>query len=180
MRYEVKTIGVWAYLKVGFFLNLVMSFIGGALFALMMSFQFAVMNRMGVDPFPGMGGAEMPTGILLVMVPILFAIGGAVFYTLLGLVFVILYNLVAKVTGGFEMELREVDQNKTPPARPYVAPSAAPQWQPPPPPPPPQRPTAPPAEQSPPPPPPSQRPPEPPSEPPPPREPGDQENDQPR
>ncbi|MCP4684925.1 MAG: hypothetical protein GY867_05685 [bacterium] len=146
MRYEIRSIGIWAYLKIGFFLNLLIGFIGGLFFAVFMSFQMALMDNLGLDPGPGFGGEELPIGILMVIMPIMFAIGGAIFYTLFGLIFVFIYNLVAKLTGGFEMDLRAVDQpppvqSVSPqPAAPQTAPpasprEAAPPWQPPPPPP---------------------------------------------
>jgi hypothetical protein len=177
MRYELKSIGVWAYLKIAFFLNLIIGFIGGLVFAAIFSFEIAMMRNLGIEPSGGISFEDFPTGILMIIFPILGAIGGAVFYTIFGLIFVWIYNLVAKLTGGFELDLRSVEPIQPPPAQPYVAPAAAPQFQPtvpppppppgstpPPPPPPPQpsvAPPPPPREETPPPPPPDAEPPPP-------------------
>jgi len=132
MRYEIKSIGVWAYIKIGFFLNLLIGFVAGVFFAVFMSLQIAMMDQFGIGAGAGMAVDDLPMGMMLILMPILFAIGGAVFYTLMGLIFVLIYNLVAKVTGGFEMDLRAVEQ--TVPVQPAVTSTTTPQWQPPPPP----------------------------------------------
>ncbi len=136
MRYEIRSIGIWAYLKIGFFLNLLIGFVAGLFMAVFMSFQFAMMGNLGLDSGSGLAADDLPIGILLIIMPILCAIGGAILYTLFGLIFVFIYNLVAKITGGFEMDLRAVEQpSQVPPAAATVAPASAPQWQPTPPPP---------------------------------------------
>jgi len=45
---------------------------------------------------------------MLVALPILFAIMGAVFYTIIGVVLVLIYNLIARLVGGYELDLQLV------------------------------------------------------------------------
>ena len=81
MRYELKSVGLWALIKVSFFLNLVIGFIGGffnaffMLFLLTFSSAFPMMD-MGVDP------SEFSLSFLFIILPIVYAVGAAVFLTI--------------------------------------------------------------------------------------------------
>jgi len=108
MRYEIKSIGIWPFIKVSFFFNLVIGFIFGLLYALFAGFIMTIMSQLsefqpGVFDFEMM--EPMPIGILLVVLPILFAIMGAFFYTIIGVIMVLIYNLVARLVGGYELVL---------------------------------------------------------------------------
>lgn len=110
MRYEIKSIGMWPFIKVTFFFNLVVGFIFGLLYALFAGFILTIMSRLSeFQP----GGFDfdlepLPIGIMLVALPILFAIMGAVFYTIIGVVLVLIYNLIARLVGGYELDLQLV------------------------------------------------------------------------
>jgi len=110
MRYEIKSISTWPFIKVSFFFNLVVGFIFGLLYALFAGFILTIMSRFSeFQP----GGFDfdlepLPIGIMLVVLPILFAIMGAVFYTIIGVVLVLIYNLIARLVGGYELDLQLV------------------------------------------------------------------------
>ncbi|HVP07332.1 MAG TPA: DUF3566 domain-containing protein [Candidatus Acidoferrum sp.] len=104
MRYELKSIGLWAFVKISFFMNLILGFIMGLLYALFFSFIVTVLSR-----FPGISNNDLdaksfPVGIMVIFLPILFAILGAFFNTVIGAVVVFLYNAIARMAGGFELE----------------------------------------------------------------------------
>jgi hypothetical protein len=139
MRYELKSLGPWAFIKVSFFLNLVIGFILGVLYAGLMGLVMAVAStspfgEFGPMPFDG----EAIGGVVLLAIPFIFAIGGAIFHTFLGLIVVGAYNLIARMVGGLEMTLEPVDI-----AQPVQTQPAPPTYQIPPPPPAPQQGTAP-------------------------------------
>ena len=85
MQYELKSLGIWAFTKVSFFFNLIIGFLFGLMYALLFSFLVAVMSQ-----FPGLDAAElnlegMSLGIMVIVMPLVFSIGWAVFNTLIGL-----------------------------------------------------------------------------------------------
>ena len=136
MKYELKSIGVWAFTKVAFFVNVVLGFLAGIFYALMM-IPLLVLPQAG-GPFGGYGGFDfdgMSIGVLLIVLPILFSMGFGVFYTIGCIILVLVYNLFAKLVGGMEFTFSPVGE-APPPAG--VAPVA------PPPPPPPDTPPPPP------------------------------------
>ncbi len=145
MRYELKSIGLWAFVKISFFLNLILGFIMGLLYALFFSFIVTVLSR-----FPGMQNNDLdtkslPVGVMVIFLPILFAILGAFFNTVIGAIIVFLYNAIARMAGGFELEFEPmtVMVPSTPPPGNYSQPmyTQRPTTQATPPPPPPFRPS---------------------------------------
>jgi len=145
MRYELKKISLWAFIKVSFFVNLIIGFIVGVIYALFFGFFLAVMKNFpympdqGIEPPP-----DAPFGIIMVILPFFFAIIGGFMYTIMGIIFVFIYNLVAKITGGIEFNMEKLVEI-APVAPTAYAQTATPQYETPPPPPPPvERPPAPP------------------------------------
>ena len=122
MRYELKTIGIWAMLKVSFFMNLVIGFLCGLFYAFFMSLLLAFSSAIPL-PELGLDPAEISFTFLFIVMPIFFAVGGAVFLTLFYVFGAALYNLVARVVGGYEFELAPVGPVATTPPvyRPIVA-----------------------------------------------------------
>ncbi len=108
VKYEVKTIGLWSFVKISFFLNLALGFLIGIFVALQLSLMSAVFSRMlAVDPsMPDVG--SIAPGAILFFVPIMTAFFMAFFNTILGAAGVLLYNLAAKAMGGLEMTLEPV------------------------------------------------------------------------
>jgi hypothetical protein len=138
MKYELKSIGYWPLIKVSFLINLIIGFIVGLFFALFMGFILSMMEHLG-----GMSGMPMyteemlPIGVMLILYPFMFAFFGAVFYTLFCLIIAFVYNIIVKLVGGFEFELKEVQVAYTAPAVPSYAQNTFPSPPPTPPPPPP-------------------------------------------
>jgi hypothetical protein len=129
MRYEVKTIGVWPFIKVSFFFNLIIGFLFGLFYALFIGVFMSFMSRLS-NLQPGMfeefGMMEpLPIGVMLVVLPITCAILGAIFYTLIGVVLVVIYNLIAKIVGGYELELELAPVSPPPPGAPLTGYTAA-------------------------------------------------------
>ncbi|MBU0983748.1 MAG: DUF3566 domain-containing protein [candidate division Zixibacteria bacterium] len=142
MRYELKSIGIWSFVKISFFLNLVLGFVFGIFYALMFGFILAATSSLT----PGMGGLPMEDvsiGMLVVIMPFMFAFFMAVFNTIFGLIAIGAYNLICRMTCGLELHFEPVQATTTTLAPPPV-PSTAPQPGPPPPPPPAAPPQAPP------------------------------------
>jgi outer membrane biosynthesis protein TonB len=135
MRYELRSIGIWSFVKVAFFVNLVAGFVSGILYALFFGAMMAAMSQL-----PQFGGALEPmsgvgTGVMLVLFPIMGAFSAAFFGTLFGLLFVVVYNLTAKLIGGLELNFQlERPETTLEPSRPQPE-SGTPQPPPPPPPP---------------------------------------------
>jgi len=146
VKVELKSIGLWSFVKIAFFVNLIMGFLVGLLHApfLGMIMSLAASGYQGYDEFGG-GFGDVSIGALLIILPIAFAFGGGVIYTLFELVIVVLYNLVARVTGGMEFDLSGIAkafvtqpvqtppqaaplraQTTVPPPPPYQTPPSAP------------------------------------------------------
>ena len=133
VKFEIKSVGVWSFTKMSFFINLIGGFLLGLLYAIFLGFFVAVFSQIpggpGGMPF---GDEGAPMGILLVALPIIFSIGGAVFNTIIGVVLVGLYNLGARLFGGLELKMNSVEVVTPPPdSQPYYA--ATPSTPPPPP-----------------------------------------------
>ncbi|MCD6250336.1 MAG: DUF3566 domain-containing protein [candidate division Zixibacteria bacterium] len=113
MRYEVKSLGAWAFVKVSFFLNLIIGFVFGLLYAGFMALMLAISSAM---PFDDVGQMPFDTDIIgpmfFILLPFIFAVGGAIFQTLFGLIIIGAYNLIAKFVGGIEMTLDPVEQTQ--------------------------------------------------------------------
>lgn len=112
MRYELRTIGIWSFTKVAFFFNLVAGFVFGLFYALFLGFIIAVMSSLGnilpIDP-AAFQSDDLSIGFMVILLPMFFAIVGAIVYTILGIIAVSLYNLIARLMGGIEFELHSVE-----------------------------------------------------------------------
>ncbi|MFH1374589.1 MAG: DUF3566 domain-containing protein [bacterium] len=163
MRYEIKAIGFWPFIKISFFFNLIIGFLFGLLYALMLSVIMTIAGQLSNFPIEGLGVdiEELSIGGMVVIMPILFAILGAVFHTLIGVVLIAIYNLIARLVGGLEFDLKAVtaEPHPTPappptgvvigaPVVPPTQPSGPPPTTPAPPMPPPSAPSPPPPGQS--------------------------------
>lgn len=151
MRYELKNIGIWAFVKIAFFLNMVVGFVFGLFYAVLTIMVFALAASMPFMDMPGIDPEALSPGILLVSFPLMFSFIGAVFVTMFELIVLVLYNLFSRFLGGLEFKLEPIEpatvvQNPTavsaasvtPPIVPIapaapVAPSVAPTLPPPPP-----------------------------------------------
>ncbi len=130
MRYELKSIRIWSFTKVSFFVNLVVGFVLGLVYAMMLPILVAGMSQFGGFYGRSLDPSEMPIGVMLIILPIMGAMFAAVFHTLIGIVLVAVYNLVARLVGGLEMrfepsETKPVSQVARPITA-YTAPHNAP------------------------------------------------------
>jgi hypothetical protein len=105
MRYELKAIGVWASVKVLFFVNLSIGFVLGILYVPFMYIWLSAFAEMGMGEEFGFSPADFPIGLMLIIFPIGIAIFSAVVYTLLAVLFILLYNGVTRIFGGFEFNM---------------------------------------------------------------------------
>ncbi|MCH7691472.1 MAG: DUF3566 domain-containing protein [candidate division Zixibacteria bacterium] len=107
MRYELKSISSWSYIKVMFFVNLIVGFVLG-IFAGIFSGVFmsiaAELMFFPEDAFDMQTG--FPIAIYVFVMGIMFSLGNAVFGTLFGAIIAGFYNLIVRMTGGLEFVLK--------------------------------------------------------------------------
>lgn len=133
MKYEIRSIGLWSFVKISFFLNLALGFLFGILYALLLSFFVAISSRLPILDQSQTQLDDVSPAVFIVIVPIMMAFFMAVFNTIVGAIGILLYNLAAKLIGGLEMALEPVEViPATPSSYPYSYPST--QGAPPPPP----------------------------------------------
>lgn len=138
MKLELKSISVWSAVKIGFFLNLVMGFLMGLLAAMFIAPFLALTSSM--MPSGGLDGGdmgEMSFGILLVVLPIVYSIGGAIFGTIAFAIGAAVYNFIARLMGGLEYHTTVTEweemagshpQGGTPAPYPPYTPAPGPQY----------------------------------------------------
>jgi hypothetical protein len=90
------------------------------MYAMMLPILVAGMSQFGGFYGRSLDPSEMPIGIMLIILPIMGAMFAAVFHTLIGIVLVAVYNLVARLVGGLEMRF-EPTETKPVRARPITA-----------------------------------------------------------
>ncbi|NOY89440.1 MAG: hypothetical protein GXO93_08675 [FCB group bacterium] len=112
MRYELKSIPIWPLTKVMFFLNLIGGFIFGFLYALFAGFIMTVMSQLPILQSENMDMGKMSMGILIVVMPFVFAFFSAFFNTIIGIVIAFLYNLITRLVGGIELQLQLVGEEQ--------------------------------------------------------------------
>ena len=127
MRYELKSIAVWPFVKVSFFFNLIAGFIIGLFYALFIGFFMSVFSNIPAMDTGEFDVGQLSVGFLMVFLPIVMSIGMATFNTILGVIFVLVYNLITRLTGGLELNLNLIQDEKfppvqTPPATGYTSP----------------------------------------------------------
>ncbi len=107
MKLELKRIGVWSLVKISFVVNLIFGFILGIFYA----FLFALMAALPVNMEEGSSGMfSVFAGVAAILLPFICAIACAVFNTILAAIGGWVYNLIAKATGGIELEYSPVVQ----------------------------------------------------------------------
>jgi hypothetical protein len=150
MKFELKAISLWPFIKVSVILNTAIGFILGIIYALFLGFFLSIASSMSGPLAEEFSGEDLPLGLLIIILPIAFALIGGILYTIFGVILVTLYNLAASLAGGLEFEFAQVGQfapaNQPPQTQSYYA-SSYPGYSPPtssgavpPPPPPPQQP----------------------------------------
>ncbi len=107
MKWQIKRIPIWPVAKISFIVYAVVSLIGMLFFNLMFQSMLGMIPDMlgqGLD----MGELGMGAGMGFMMA-IFMAIPSAIFYTLITIIAVVLYNAIASLTGGVEMEIEQAE-----------------------------------------------------------------------
>ena len=140
MRYELKSISSWSYIKVMFFVNLIVGFVlgiftgifSGAFITIAAGLMFFSEDAIDID-------SGFPIVIYIFAMGIMFSLGNAVFGTLFGAIIAGFYNLIVRLTGGLEFELQPLEniQAAAPAQQSVAAEPLKPKYVVPPPPPPP-------------------------------------------
>jgi hypothetical protein len=112
VKYEIRSIGIWAFVKQSFFVNLVLGFVVGLFYAMFMGTFLSVLENSPLSDAYGAGFARIPLIMLMVMLPILMAFGAAFFNTIFGLIAIVTYNFVTRFTGGLEMVLEPIGDSQ--------------------------------------------------------------------
>ena len=107
MRYELKSISAWSYIKVMFFVNLIVGFVLGIFYGIFTGAFISIAAELMIFPeevFDMQTG--FPIAIYVFAMGIMFSFGNAVFGTIFGAVIIGFYNLIVRMTGGLEFVLK--------------------------------------------------------------------------
>ncbi|MBU8932978.1 MAG: hypothetical protein KOO62_03115 [candidate division Zixibacteria bacterium] len=108
MKLELRSISLWSFIKISVFVNLIIGFIGGLIYAVFLGMFMSLFANLGGLGIPELEDADMPIGFLLIAMPIMMSLGAALFGTIWGIVCVLTYNLVTMLTGGLEINVNDV------------------------------------------------------------------------
>jgi len=112
MKMELKSIGYWSLLKISFVINFVMGLVFGLFYAILLGFIVAISSNIGNIGGMGFSPDELPAfGIMVIIFPLMFGFGAAVFNTILYLILAFVYNITAKAFGGLELNLEQVQEH---------------------------------------------------------------------
>ena len=136
MKYEIRSIGLWSFLKQCFFLSLIIGFIVGLFYAMFLGVMLNMSSRFDFLRATDENLAAVSFGVLLFIMPFGMAIFSCVFNTIFGVIAVVCYNGLTKLIGGLELNLVGVtDETNVPNSQRPVTGSAGDVSAPPPPPP---------------------------------------------
>lgn len=106
MKLELKRISLWATIKISFLVNLVLGFVVGCFYALLLvmisSIPSAAFRDSEFDQLSGM------FGVLAIFVPFFFAFFAAIFNTIFAFILVVVYNFAARTMGGLELDFNSI------------------------------------------------------------------------
>ena len=112
MKLELKSIGIWSFFKISFIFNLIFGFIFGFIYAMFAGLILTFMSSMPMFDSGDINPDDLSIGVLMIGIPIFMAIFMAVINTIMGVIALGIYNLVAKLVGGLEFNFDQVqDQN---------------------------------------------------------------------
>jgi hypothetical protein len=103
MKYELKRVGIWSTIKIGFLVWGLLGFLSGIYMALMMPVFLSMLGSMGGSPFDLDVNALTP--VALIFLPFFYSIMGAVAGSILTVTVAGFYNLVSRLLGGIEVDL---------------------------------------------------------------------------
>lgn len=107
MRYELKSISAWSYIKVMFFINLIVGFVLGIFYGIFTGAFISIAAELMLfpqDTFDMQTG--FPIAVYVFAMGFMFSLGNAVFGTIFGAVIIGFYNLIVRMTGGLEFDLK--------------------------------------------------------------------------
>ena len=107
MRYELKSISTWSYIKVMFFVNLIVGFVLGIFYGIFSGVFISIAAELmffSEDAFGMQSG--FPMALYVIAMGIMFSLGNAVFGTIFGAIIAGFYNLIVRMTGGLEFVLK--------------------------------------------------------------------------
>ena len=90
MRYELKSIPLWPFIRIAFFCNLVAGFIIGLLYVPLLGMVMQVVGQSPLLSGQGMSAESVPFGLLIIIVPIIVAFFTAFFWTVFEIVMIVL------------------------------------------------------------------------------------------
>ena len=106
MKYELQRISVWSAVKIAFVLNLLFGFLIGILYAfflmVMAALPAAVMGEEAEKIFPAFAG------VAALFLPFFFAFLYGIIGAIAAAIGTFIYNVLVKMTGGLEFELKEI------------------------------------------------------------------------
>ena len=107
MRYHVKRIPLWPVMRVAFVVMLIIGIVIGIFYGFLVSGLGMIMGALGEsalgEGFPSIGNL----GFLMVpFIAVFYAVTG----TIVIVIWVLIYNIVAQVLGGIELELSAGDE----------------------------------------------------------------------
>lgn len=115
MKYEIRSIGLWSFVKLSFFLNLALGFIIGILYAVFLGMMLSLSSRMAILEQANEDLSQISFGVMMVFIPIVMSLFMAVFNTVIGAIAVGFYNFFSRLLGGMEMDLQEMADSPAPP-----------------------------------------------------------------
>ena len=107
MRYELKSIPLWPVTKIAFFVNLIVGFLVGIMYAMFLIPFVAVLSNIIAFETGEFDMEAAPIGVLMMIVPFFSALSSAFFGTMGIVIVVLVYNLIARMTGGLELNLEQ-------------------------------------------------------------------------
>ncbi|MEK7774327.1 MAG: DUF3566 domain-containing protein [Candidatus Zixiibacteriota bacterium] len=118
MRLELKRIDIWSAIKISFCVNIILGFIVGIFYAMFLGLFAGFLSALpGSDEIEGI---QMSFGILILVMPFMFAFFIGIIYTVATALCVALYNFLSKFTGGVEFSFQQIaEMQPQPPPSPY-------------------------------------------------------------
>jgi hypothetical protein len=108
MKHEIKSIGVMSLMKIYALIGLIMGVLFGGMMFVMFLFGGLSMASFGGDAASG-GVMAIVIGIVVAIVAV---IGCTITYAIMGAFAAIIYNIIAKMVGGVEIEFNDKSAKK--------------------------------------------------------------------
>lgn len=107
LQYEIKRISLWSYLKISFFVNLVIGFGLGFAWAAYIQMKISLLGDWPLYDF--LTEDQYSLSMLYLILPVFLSMFIAGFGTIFGLIILFAYNSLARLIGGITVELASRD-----------------------------------------------------------------------